>query len=331
MQLARFARARFCHLPTALEPLPRLTAHLGGPQILVKRDDATGLGFGGNKTRKLEFLIGAAFAEGADTLVTAGGVQSNHCRQTAAAAARHGLACALVLQRRVAWNHPDYERGGNVLLDLLAGAEVILVERDADLAAEVERVTEELRASGKRPFVIPIGGSTPVGALGYVAAGLELLAQAEAMGRPIDAIVHASGSGGTQAGLLVALQALGTDVSVLGISVSEPKMELEATVSELADQTAGLLGAAAPPRDAVGVVDDYIGSDYGQPTTGMHEAVHVCARLEGLFLDPVYTGKAMAGLIDLVRQHRFAKDQTVVFVHTGGTPALFPYLDALIE
>ena len=140
MQLARFARARFCHLPTALEPLPRLTAHLGGPQILVKRDDATGLGFGGNENRKLEFLIGAALAESADMLVTAGGVQSNHCRQTAAAAARHGVACALVLQRRVAWNHLDYERGGNVLLDRLAGAELHLVERDADLAAELERV-----------------------------------------------------------------------------------------------------------------------------------------------------------------------------------------------
>jgi len=329
MQLARFARARFCHLPTALEPLPRLTAYLGGPQILVKRDDATGLGFGGNKTRKLEFLLGAAQAEGADTLITAGGVQSNHCRQTAAAAARHGLFCALVLQRRVAWNHPDYERGGNVLLDRLAGAELHLVERDADLAAEIERVAGELRSSGRRPFVIPIGGSTPVGALGYVAAGLELLAQADAMGRPIDAILHASGSGGTQAGLLVALQALGADVPVIGISVSEPKEELEATVGELAGRTAALLGTAAPPRAAVEVQDGYVGADYGQPTAGMREAVHLCAGLEGLFLDPVYTGKAMAGLIDLVRQHRFARDQTVVFVHTGGTPALFPYLDAL--
>ena len=329
MQLAGFSRARFCHLPTALEPLPRLTAHLRGPQILVKRDDATGLGFGGNKTRKLEFLIGAALAEGADTLLTAGGVQSNHCRQTAAAAARHGLACALVLQRRVAWNHPDYERGGNVLLDRLAGAELHLVERAVDLGAELERVASELRAGGRRPFVIPIGGSTPVGALGYVAAGLELLAQAEASGRPIDAIFHASGSGGTQAGLLVALQASGAAVPVIGISVSEPRAELEATVAELAARTAALLGTAAPPRPAVEVQDGYIGADYGLPTAGMREAVRLCAGLEGLFLDPVYTGKAMAGLIDLVRQRRFTADQTVVFIHTGGTPALFSYLDAL--
>ncbi|HSA83214.1 MAG TPA: D-cysteine desulfhydrase [Geminicoccaceae bacterium] len=331
MQLARFARARFCHLPTALEPLPRLTAQVGGPQILVKRDDATGLGFGGNKTRKLEFLIGAALTEGADALVTAGGVQSNHCRQTAAAAARHGLACTLVLQRRVAWNHPDYERGGIVLLDRLAGAGLHFVERDAELAAELERVADGLRAGGRRPFVIPVGGSTPVGALGYVAAGLELLAQAEAMGRPIDAILHASGSGGTQAGLLVALQALGAEVPVIGISVSEPRALLEATVAELAGRTAALLGTAAPPRAAVEVQDGYVGADYGQPTAGMREAVHLCAALEGLFLDPVYTGKAMAGLIDLIRRGRFNPDETVAFLHTGGTPALFPYLDALTE
>jgi len=331
MQLARFARARFCHLPTALEPLPRLSAELGGPQILVKRDDATGLAFGGNKTRKLEFLIGQAQGAGADTLVTAGGVQSNHCRQTAAAAARHGLACALVLQRRVAWNHPGYEQGGNVLLDRLAGAEVLLVERAADLAAELERTAERLRGRGRRPFVIPVGGSTPVGALGYVSAGLELMAQAEASARPIDAIVHASGSGGTQAGLLVALEALGAEAPVVGISVSEARAALEATIADLARRTAALLGSAAPPDARVEALDRYVGADYGQPTAGMREAVRLCAALEGLFLDPVYTGKAMAGLIDLIRAGRFGRGQTVVFLHTGGTPALFPYAEALLD
>jgi L-cysteate sulfo-lyase len=215
-----------------------------------------------------------------------------------------------------------------VLLDRLAGAGLHVVERAADLAAELERVAGELRASGRRPFVIPVGGSKPVGALGYVAAGLELLAQVEVIGQPIDAILHASGSG-TQAGLLVALQALGADVPVIGISVSEPGAELATTVVELAGRTAALLGIAAPPRAAVEVLDRYIGADYGQPTAGMREAVHLCAGLEGLFLDPVYTGKAMAGLIDLVCERRFAADQTVVFIHTGGTPALFPYLDAL--
>jgi L-cysteate sulfo-lyase len=207
-------------------------------------------------------------------------VQSNHCRQTAAAAARHGLACALVLQRRVAWNHSDYERGGNVLLDRLAGAELHLVERAADLGAELERIARELRAGGRRPFVIPVGGSTPIGALGYVAAGLELLSQAETIGRPIDAILHASGSGGTQAGLLVALQASGADVPVIGISVSEPKAELEATVADLAARNADLLGTAAPPRAVVEVQDGYVGADYGLPTAGMGEAVRMCAGLE---------------------------------------------------
>ena len=331
MQLARFARRRFCHLPTPLEPLPRLSAELGGPQLLVKRDDLTGLAFGGNKTRKLEFLLGQAQADGADTLVTAGGVQSNHCRQTAAAAARHGLGCALVLQRRVAWNHQGYERGGNVLLDRLAGAEVHLVERAADLAGEVERVADDLRRAGRWPFVIPIGGSTPIGALGYVAAGLELLAQAEAQGRPLDAIVHAAGSGGTQAGLLVAIYALAADLRVIGISVSEPAAALEETVADLAGRTARLLGTAAPPRAAVEVLDGYIGADYGQPTAEMRAALHSCAALEGLYLDPVYSGKAMAGLIDLVRRGRFASDQRVVFLHTGGTPALFAYVDALTD
>ena len=331
MQLARFARHRFCHLPTALEPLPRLSAELGGPQLLVKRDDLTGLACGGNKTRKLEFLLGQALNDGADTLVTAGGVQSNHCRQTAAAAARHGLGCALVLQRRVASNNPDYERGGNVLLDRLAGAEVHLVERDADIPRELERVGEALRHAGRRPFVIPIGGSTPIGALGYGAAGLELLAQADALSRPLDASVHASGSGGTQAGLLVASQMVAADVRVIGISVSEPAAALERTVAELAAQTARLLGTAAPPRTAVEVLDGYIGADYGQPTAGMRAALHACAALEGLYLDPVYSGKAMAGLIDLVRRGRFASDQSVVFLHTGGTPALFAYVDALTD
>jgi L-cysteate sulfo-lyase len=331
MQLARFARRRFCHLPTPLEALPRLSAELGGPQLLVKRDDLTGLAFGGNKTRKLEFLLGQALADGADTLVTAGGVQSNHCRQTAAAAARHGLGCALVLQRRVASNQPDYERGGNVLLGRLAGAELHLVERDADVPRELERVAHAVRRAGRRPFIIPIGGSTPVGALGYVVAGLELLAQAEAQGRPVDAIVHAAGSGGTQAGLLVAAQMLAADVRVIGISVSEPAAALEQTVAELAGQTARLLGTPAPPRTAVEVLDGYIGADYGQPTAGMRAALHACAALEGLYLDPVYSGKAMAGLIDLVRRGRFASAQSVVFLHTGGTPALFAYVDALTD
>jgi L-cysteate sulfo-lyase len=333
MQLARFARARFCHLPTPLESLPRLSAHLGGPAILVKRDDATGLAFGGNKTRKLEFVLGEALAAGADTVITTGSVQSNHCRQTAAAAARLGLGCHLVLQREVARDDARYERTGNALLDRLAGAELHPVGRDADRDATMAALAEELRAAGLRPAVIPVGASTPVGAHGYVVAGLEILAQAEALGRPLDAIVHASGSGGTQAGLLVAMAGVHGGVPVLGISDGEPRAALEAVVGDLAERTAALLGvpnaAMAGLADRVEVLDEYFGDAYGQPTAGMVEAIRLCARLEGLFLDPVYSGKAMAGLIDQIRQGRWSRSQTVVFVHTGGTPALFAYVDAL--
>ena len=329
MQLARFPRSRFCHTPPPLEPLAALSRHLGGPTLLVKRDDCTGLALGGNKNRKLEFLIAEALAAGADTLVTAGGVQSNHCRQTAAAAARHGLKCELVLSRNVASNHPEYERTGNILLDRIFDAGTNFVSRDIDWTTELERVAETVRARGGKPFVIPIGGSTPTGALGYVACAEELLQQAAAQGRVIDAVVHCSGSGGTQAGLLVGLR--GSGIPVIGISCAEPSAKIEAMVHDLANRT---LARGSPPatisRGEVEVVDDYVGAGYGVPTPGMIEAVELCARLEGLLIDPVYTGKAMAGLIGLVRGGRFKPTDTVVFIHTGGVPALFRYQDILV-
>lgn len=329
MQLARFPRSRFCHTPTPLEPLAALSRHLGGPTLLVKRDDCTGLALGGNKNRKLEFLVAEALAAGADTLVTAGGVQSNHCRQTAAAAARHGLKCELVLSRNVASNHPEYERTGNILLDRIFDAGTNFVSRDIDWTTELERVAETVRARGGKPFVIPIGGSTPTGALGYVACAHELLQQAAAQGSVIDAVVHCSGSGGTQAGLLAGLR--GSGIPVIGISCADPRAKIEATVHDLVNRT---LARLSPPatisRAEVEVVDDYVGAGYGVPTPGMLEAVELCARLEGLLIDPVYTGKAMAGLIGLVRGGRFKPTDTVVFIHTGGVPALFAYQDILV-
>jgi L-cysteate sulfo-lyase len=328
MQLAQFARSRLIHSPTPLEPLVALSRHLGGPSILVKRDDCSGLALGGNKNRKLEFLVGEALAAGADTLVTAGGVQSNHCRQTAAAAARHGLRCELVLSRNVASNHPAYDRTGNVLLDRMFGAGLNFVPRDIDWGTELDKVAETVRRGGGRPFVIPIGGSTPTGALGYVACAQELLQQATALSRVIDAVVHCSGSGGTQAGLLVGLR--GSGIPVIGISCAAPRAEIAGLVLDLAQRTAAKLGL---PADFVGedvkVVDDYVGPGYGVPTPGMIEAVDLCARLEGLLIDPVYTGKAMAGLIGLVRGGRFKATDSVIFVHTGGVPALFAYEDIL--
>jgi L-cysteate sulfo-lyase len=328
MQLAQFPRRRFIHSPTPLEPLARLSEHLGGPTILVKRDDASGLALGGNKNRKLEFLLGEAIAAGADTLVTAGGVQSNHCRQTAAAAARHGLKCELVLSRNVASNHPEYDRTGNVLLDRMFGAGLNFVPRDIDWTTELEKVADVVRSRGGRPFVIPIGGSTPTGALGYVGCAQEILQQAASQGTVIDAVVHCSGSGGTQSGLLVGLR--GSGIPVIGISCAGPEEEIAGLVLDLANRTAAKLGQAADfTRADIEVVDDYVGPGYGIPTPGMIEAVDLCARLEGLLIDPVYTGKAMSGLIGLIRERRFEPDDTVVFVHTGGVPALFAYEDIL--
>ncbi|MEZ5666502.1 MAG: D-cysteine desulfhydrase [Alphaproteobacteria bacterium] len=324
MNFDQFPRSRFCHLPTPLEPLPRLSAHLGGPSIWVKRDDATGLALGGNKARKLEFLVGAAQAEGADALITAGAPQSNHCRQTAAAAARHGLACHLVLQDKVAYADRDlYMHSGNILLDRLTGARVHMVAGDTDADAQIARVAVELRNAGGRPYAIPIGGSNAVGALGYAAAGRELLDQAQARGVKVDAVFHASGSGGTQGGLLAGI---GGEVPVVGICVGDPSAKLGPEVMRIAREAAARLGRGAAIADGLlDLRDGFVGPAYGQPTEGMVEAVGLCARLEGLIIDPVYTGKAMAGLIAAIRAGEFVRGQNVVFVHTGGTPALFVY------
>ncbi len=326
MDMSLFPRRRLAHLPTPLEPMPRLSAHLGGPQLFVKRDDCTGLAGGGNKTRKLEFLIADALADGADTVITAGSVQSNHARQTAAAAAHCGLRCELVLPRFVPWEGPGYEVVGNVLLDRLLGAEVHLLPADTDRDAAMARVAEKARVRGARPYVIPVGGSNALGALGYVECAAELLRQAADLGIAIDALVTASGSGGTQAGLVVGCQRLAADFPVIGMCDAAPAQELAETVRALVAALGELLGGS---RDIdwgrVEFLDAYAGAGYGLPTDAMVEAVTLAARLEGLLLDPVYTGKALAGLIDLVRRGRFRGDDTVVFVHTGGAAALDAY------
>jgi len=325
-RLQRVGRRRLAHLPTPLESLPRLTEALKGPRILVKRDDCTGLGLGGNKTRKLEFLMAEALARGADTVITTGGVQSNHVRQTAAAAARLGLHCELVLTRVVPWGGPDYEASGNIQLDRLFGARVHLHDGDTDRTAAMETLSESLQRTGRRSFLIPTGGSNAVGALGYVAAAAELAAQAQAEGEKIAAVVHASSSGGTQAGLTAGFAALDPAVQVIGIDVDANPPELAAEVTRLAGEVwenLALPGAFA--ADRVRLESGYAGAAYGLPTEAMREAVTRTARLEGLVLDPVYSGKAMAGLFGLVAAGRFTPDDTVVFLHTGGTPALFPY------
>jgi D-cysteine desulfhydrase len=311
----KLPRLRFAHLPTPIEELARLRQQLGGPRLLVKRDDQTGLATGGNKVRKLEFL--AAAAQGCDTLVTAGAVQSNHCRQTAGAAARCGLRCVLVLR-----GEPPAEASGNLLLDLIMGAEVRYVTGSLD--EELPAVVESLRAEGRRPYLIPYGGSNPVGASGYVAAMEELVGQLREQDERVDHVVFASSSGGTQAGMAVAARALGFEGQILGISIDTPARELQEHLAALANDTARFLGLDFEFRpDDLLVNDAYLGDGYGVMGQLERDAVRTLARTEGLLLDPVYTGRAFGGLLDLLRKGTFGDDETVLFWHTGGFLALF--------
>ena len=329
MDIARFPRIRLGHLPTPLEPLENLTRLLGGPRLWIKRDDCTGLSSGGNKTRKLEFLMAEAVAQRADVVITQGATQSNHARQTAAAAAKLGMRCHILLEDRTGSTDPNYVGNGNVMLDHLHGATVEHRPGGANMQAEMEAVADRLADDGARPYVIPGGGSTPLGALGYANAALELVSQSAERGLRIDHLVHATGSAGTQAGLVVGLQALNSPIQLLGIGVRAPRERQETMVHDLGRRTWDLLGLRGElPREAVVANCDYVGGGYGVPTPGMLEAVRLLARTEGILLDPVYAGKGMAGLIDLIRQGRFRQDENVVFLHTGGSVALFGYLDA---
>ena len=326
LQLGRFPRVRLGHFPTPLEPMPRLSDHLGGPKLWIKRDDCTGLATGGNKTRKLEYLVADAQAQGADTLITLGALQSNHARQTAAAAAKLGLKCVLVLEDRVTQPTDAYRHNGNMLLDRLLGATVRIVPRDSSLSDAVDRAADEVKRAGGKPYVIPGGGSNAVGALGYVGCALEMLQQAGELGFGIDRVVHATGSSGTQAGLIAGFDGARSGVRVLGITVGRPRDNQEKHVAKLLDETWAHLGLEGPaPRDTITADDRYFGEAYGIPTPAMKEAVSLLAATEGVLLDPVYAGKAMSGLIDLVRQGTFGKDENIVFVHTGGQAGLFAY------
>jgi D-cysteine desulfhydrase family pyridoxal phosphate-dependent enzyme len=311
-------------LPTPLEELPRLTRALGGPRLFIKRDDQTGLATGGNKTRKLEFAVADALDQGADTLITMGGVQSNHTRQTAAAAARCGLQCVVVLR-----GHAPAVWNGNLLLDHLLGAQVVFSgdrTREA-VAAEVE---SQARAAGRRPYLIPVGASNAVGAAGFVAAMEELDAQAKARALRVDRVVFASSSFGTQAGLCVGAKAVGFGGQLAAIAIDSRRDELQAGVAAIATATIRRLGweMAFGPAEVV-AYDGYLGAGYAVMGEPEREAISLVARSEGILLDPVYTGRAMAGLIDLIRTGVFGKDETIVFWHTGGAAALFAYAEEL--
>jgi L-cysteate sulfo-lyase len=329
MKLSTFPRIRITHGPTPLEFMPRLTEALDGPNLYIKRDDCTGLGTGGNKTRKLEFLMADALAQNADTIITQGATQSNHARQTVAIAAKLGLRCEILLEDRTGSTLDEYKHSGNVFLDHLYGACVREVPGGTDMNAAMEMRAGELRVKGRRPYIIPGGGSNAIGALGYVVCALEMVDQFNNLGLDVSHVVHATGSAGTQAGLLAGLQGTRSLINVLGIGVRAPKEAQETNVFNLAVKTAELLGVpGAVARDSVVANCDYVGGGYGVPTDGMVEAVTMLARLEGILLDPVYSGKGMAGLIDLCRKGFFKKGQNVVFVHTGGAVALYAYTQA---
>ena len=329
LDCAQFARVDLCHQPTPIEPMERLQKQLSGPQLFIKRDDCTGLATGGNKTRKLEFLLGEALAQGADTLVTQGAVQSNHVRQTAAAACKFGLKCHALLERRVADAASDYESTGNVFLDELFGATLEFRPTGLDMNAEAKALCQRLRADGAKPYFIPGGGSNAIGALGYASCAQEIGVQSQELGIDFDYMVVASGSAGTHAGLLAGLQAMGSDLPVLGISVRHAQAKQVAAVHALAEKTLALLNGAALPVDKVIVDDGYVGPGYGVAAESTLEAIRMTARSEAILLDPVYSAKAMAGLIGLVRSGFFAADAKVLFLHTGGSAALFAYEEIL--
>ena len=327
--LDQFPRVPLAHLPTPLEHLPRLSAKLGGPKIYVKRDDCTGLATGGNKTRKLEFSMAAALQDGADTIVTVGAVQSNHVRQTAAAACKLGMKCEVLLEHRVKDPTDDYRNSGNVLLDRLFGANLREYPGGTDFDAAMESVADEVRANGGKPCIIPGGASNKIGALGYVNCAIELLEQLGQQEIDVSHIVTATGSAGTQAGLIVGLKAMASSIPLLGIGVNVPREQQEEKVYKLACETADYIGKpGCVAREDVVANCDYVGDGYGVPTASMNEAVLLLAREEGLLFDPVYSGKALAGLIDLVRKGKL-DGGNIVFLHTGGAAALFAYADQL--
>lgn len=329
MHIARFPRIHLAHLPTPLEYLQNLSRELAGPDIWIKRDDCTGLSTGGNKTRKLEFLLAEAQQQDADIVLTQGATQSNHARQTAAFAARLGLDCHILLEDRTAKTETEYVNNGNVFLDLLHGASIERHAGNTDMNVVMEQAAQRFRAQGRTPYIIPGGGSNATGALGYVNAALELVTQANERSLRIDHVVHATGSAGTQAGLITGLAGINSGIPLLGIGVRAARDVQENNVFKLACATADRLGCSGIVRREQVVANcDYIGRGYGFPAESTLGAIQMLAQLEGILLDPVYSGKGMAGLIDLCRKGFFKPGQNIVFIHTGGSAALFAYTAA---
>jgi len=332
----KFRRVELAFLPTPLQKLKSLAEELHFPDLLIKRDDNTGLAFGGNKSRKLEYIVGDALDKKCDVIITWAGVQSNWCRQTAAAARIFGMKAVLLLQKTDT-AMPPYD--GNLLLDCLLGAEIRFLEPGEDRAKLVDRIVQEESGRGRRPYVVSVGGSrtggsmtVPLGAVGYAKDFIELHAQAVQAGIKVGQVVVATGSAGTQAGLVVGAKALGNETKIVGISVSGDRVSIQKNVAEIADATAAALDLKMTfsPEEII-VFDDYVGEGYGMLNQPTADAIARVARGEGILLDPVYTGKAMAGMLDLLRKGYFKSGEGVVFMHTGGTPALFPHRDGLLS
>lgn len=313
------------HAP--LIPLEKLGRRLGGIKLFMKRDDLGPIGAGGNKLRKLEFSVGNALQRGADTLITFGAIQSNHARLTAAVAAKSGLGCELILSRKVQRHGPHYEQGGNVTLNKLLGANCHVIDADMDALAYSDALVKQLVGAGRRPYVIPFGGSDGYGAVGYADCIKELIADTKSRNLELKTVVHASGSGGTQAGLIVGAAAFDSPMEIIGVSVLYTADVLSGIVEDITKQACDLIGLPMPCKDAIQVDDRFIGGGYGVLGDPVRETIEMVAREEGIILDPVYTAKAFSGLVSLARQGRFSAGETVVFLHTGGLPGVFAYAD----
>ena len=326
MNLSRFPRRRYTVGYTPIEKLERLTKELNGPNIYMKRDDLLGLAAGGNKTRKLEFLMADALEKGADTIITCGAVQSNHCRLTLAAAVKEGLKCQFVLEERVPNSYDVNNNGNNFLYKLMGIEEVYVVPGGSDVMGKMQEVYKNLEAQGRKPYIVPGGGSNEIGALGYVSCALEVLEQTYDEGIKIDHIVLTSGSAGTHSGFLAGIIGSNAGIPVTGIGINKKKDIQSENVYNLCQKVAGKLEMKnAITKEDIIVFDDYIGEGYSRPTDGMVEAVKLVAQTEAILLDPVYTGKAMAGMIDLIKKGYFKDCENILFLHTGGAPALYAY------
>ena len=332
MNLAKFPRRRYTEGQTPIEKLENFSKALGGPTIYIKRDDLLGLTSGGNKTRKLEFLMADAIAKGADTILTCGAVQSNHCRLTLAAAVKEGLKCQLILEERVKGSYKPEGSGNNFLFNLLGVEDTFVVPGGTDMMGELEKLSAKLNAEGRKTYIVPGGGSNPIGSTGYVACAEEIMAQLFDKGINIDHMVIPSGSAGTHAGIITGLVGVNANIPVTGVSVNRNKELQTNAVWNLAKATAERVGVAAEiTKDMIQVTDEYVGPGYSIPSDEMVEAVQLLARTEGILLDPVYTGKVMAGLIGMVRKGKFKKEDNILFLHTGGSPALYAYEETVLK